>query len=499
MKSKDYLSFKEGLETVRFQDIEKQKKLCMELLAHANHENDRFAKFIAYTFLLDYAVAIRDYKACKTYMFEGLACICKDSKEELSQFYQLCGIYTFLIGDHHTAIDYYCKTIHICEEIDNAERLAATYNNIALIFYRCENYEEALQYYIRSYELMNDKGEKHRTRNISIILSNIISCYGWIQDVENAQRYYEELLKQNVFTFVETCLKACIYHMQKRNEEAMEYVEKTYDLMLHETGDKHLAYTVYEDLLRIQLRIGNEQQIFRGLKRFAKISNLDNVSENIIILRYYIQYAQRFHKDKILHDLYRTYYELKEAHEKEKNMEQAEACRDQLMLDKMIRLNRYLSTSAVLDSGTGLRNRNAFEHDFTALLEKEDVQELSMMMCDVDNFKQHNDAHGHLYGDEILRTIGNCLQTLAGESIICYRYGGDEFLCLAINKGPSEMKDFIQQIYQHLESHQEIRLSIGYTSLKREDIHSSNDLIKKADNALYQAKRSGKHHFEYAN
>jgi diguanylate cyclase (GGDEF)-like protein/PAS domain S-box-containing protein len=125
---------------------------------------------------------------------------------------------------------------------------------------------------------------------------------------------------------------------------------------------------------------------------------------------------------------------------------------------------------------------------------------LSLILFDIDNFKQVNDSSGHLAGDKLLIKIANICQETTRQEDILARYGGDEFVILSLDadqEGALELAERIRKkvtqsttLYQGEELG--VTASLGVTSLADDAPKSVPDLIKQADDALYQAKRGGR-------
>jgi len=120
-------------------------------------------------------------------------------------------------------------------------------------------------------------------------------------------------------------------------------------------------------------------------------------------------------------------------------------------------------------------------------------------MIDIDYFKQVNDLHGHEAGDEALQSIARLLLANVRSTDIICRYGGEEILCLLTNttrsntlKRAEDLRQAIADL-QPLPYHPTTRLtvSIGATMLSA-DTSGAAQLLKAADEALYQAKASGR-------
>jgi len=120
---------------------------------------------------------------------------------------------------------------------------------------------------------------------------------------------------------------------------------------------------------------------------------------------------------------------------------------------------------------------------------------LSLLMMDIDDFKQINDTYGHLTGDTVLSSLGKILLSNLRRGDIAGRYGGEEFAILAINTAQNQAFHMAENLRKRIESYnfpevKHVTVSIGGTTyIPPEDI---KEFIQRADFALYDAKRSNK-------
>ncbi|MEW6427223.1 MAG: diguanylate cyclase [Thermodesulfobacteriota bacterium] len=172
------------------------------------------------------------------------------------------------------------------------------------------------------------------------------------------------------------------------------------------------------------------------------------------------------------------------------------------MADALQTSQLALRELAVRDSLTGLLNHR---HFFRVLHEEfgrssRYHRPLSMLMIDMDRFKEINDTRGHLAGDKVLREVGKSIADQIRQSDYACRYGGDEFAILLPETGKKTAFDFAARLQQLIGSRptvlandEEIRagISIGVASFP-EDADSANRLVAAADTALYRAKHEGR-------
>jgi diguanylate cyclase (GGDEF)-like protein len=164
------------------------------------------------------------------------------------------------------------------------------------------------------------------------------------------------------------------------------------------------------------------------------------------------------------------------------------------------RYQRRINALATTDLLTELPNRRGFY-----LLANQAVQEvrrspsaLCALMLDLDNFKQLNDSHGHMAGDEVLRRFASALRSTVRKSDIICRWGGEEFILLLKDTTPEQARELGEKIRQQTEQSSisfngdqlHITASIGLAQLATDE--SLEQLITRADRALYRAKQGGR-------
>ena len=149
------------------------------------------------------------------------------------------------------------------------------------------------------------------------------------------------------------------------------------------------------------------------------------------------------------------------------------------------KLAEELSEMAVRDPLTGLYNRRFFDAALTQHTEtaRRYGRELSLILFDLDHFKEVNDTCGHQAGDAVLKTFAMLLQKTARKADIVCRIGGDEFAVILPETGHSGIQKIINRFFKILEGGGPIRATAGAAS------HPS-DLYTAADTALRTAKQS---------
>ena len=160
---------------------------------------------------------------------------------------------------------------------------------------------------------------------------------------------------------------------------------------------------------------------------------------------------------------------------------------------------RQLREQAITDGLTGLLNRRAGDERAEATLAdaRRYQQPLGLMMIDIDHFKRVNDDHGHARGDQALQLVARMLREQLRSGDLAGRYGGEEFCVLLTHtrEGPALSLDQRLRQCLRLESEQALgfvlEYSAGLAALGEND-RTLDDLLRRADDALYEAKRAGR-------
>lgn len=162
-----------------------------------------------------------------------------------------------------------------------------------------------------------------------------------------------------------------------------------------------------------------------------------------------------------------------------------------------------------LDSLTGLYNRRTINEHMERLVETSNPQDrVAILLLDLDFFKSINDTYGHMIGDEVLRTVGQSLQHSMRKHDAAGRFGGEEFIVILSGADRDIGMAVAERIRSNVEAIRitagggekiNITTSIGVATCKPSDMARMHTLVMNADQALYQAKHSGRNrvvHFD---
>lgn len=148
-----------------------------------------------------------------------------------------------------------------------------------------------------------------------------------------------------------------------------------------------------------------------------------------------------------------------------------------------------------LDALSGLYNRTAFLKMFEELQKNENVEVMTLVMCDLDNLKMINDTYGHAHGDIAIKTVANAfLSSFDSKKCICCRYGGDEILALFTKKIDGEyveeaINNYIKEYNENSGNPYKVSASIGIYSSHDKNFDS---MLSFADELMYKKKMAKK-------
>ncbi len=275
---------------------------------------------------------------------------------------------------------------------------------------------------------------------------------------------------------IEVCLQTCRAYLEG---------SRTY----HSEREKELTevITILRDAAKLSVGDSAEfhAQVIASSDRFIAISQLENIrdlrrrmGEEVDTLKRAVEEKQR--RDELAYAQLTTRVE---------------------MLQKKL---AEMEVEVTVDPLTSIGNRRRFDMALARMVSQAQQAEtpLSLAMIDVDHFKQINDTHGHPIGDRVLVCVAQALSKAVRQTDVVARYGGEEFAVLLANASASEVEGRLKQLladignsayeYDVLGRKERVRFTVSCGLADLAPNESQDDLVKRADEALYEAKKKGR-------
>lgn len=420
--------------------------------------------------------------------------------------YQICQAFTSLgntsydLANYETAYGYYSKSVNISKRSLFTDQLSIAYNNIGEVYKVLLNYDKALDYYEKSLNEDKKIGYKACKGLTYVNLAEINYLKG---DYEKSlelvptglsllNKYEDEIL---------VCEAYKVFALDYWKLGDIEKATDNFKRAIKISSDKMAYYYNIDILVYYHQFLLEQNQTDSAIKALSEAYDLalsNNLREKTLqICRCFTEIYANTNE----HEMALKYYRLYVSHDQELYKERTGQINEGIELRIKTEEIRLQSEIDVL---TGVPNRRKFLQylDKQWAHSKKRCHSLALVMIDIDYFKEYNDSYGHPEGDKCLIKIARLLSGLLGKNYLLARYGGDEFIVVLPQTGLNEALSFAETMRQavagaklgHPRSpiSESVTITLGVTALIPTDDRSINEIIKKADDALYEAKRKGR-------
>lgn len=510
---------KERILDVRYTDPEAEKISCLELLALGLPSRDLHAIAFAYTYLGDYYLVQNDMPHCGANLLDARQLAEQESFEDLLvRIYCLQGIYFQLLSDDQNAFQCYLSGITLAQKRKDTISESIIYNNIAFKLQSHQSYDNAMIYYRKAYDLLSFAPDPSEENTLTL-LSNMAELAIWMGRFEEARSYLDQCsavsVDPGILRVFESRTLCCYYSELGQEKNAFYWADRVLDLHERTNAALFSAFDSFISLCNCMMKIGNRERTYRFLSLVEECCSPDSLDQVKSLYELRAAVCLRFESPAAHDAAYREYYAQSVNYKTAWNQLFTQGMRDSIKLHEMQKertaqqeKKTLLLEEANRDELTGVYNRRYLHKSMLGFFSDPAVRTLSVVMIDIDFFKEYNDCLGHACGDDVLRTIGKLLLQSQDPRIHACRYGGDEFTCLCVNLSGHELKSYVEDLRNALAAeaiaHPQsacssyVTLSIGYASAPLTGTVKPFMIMDMADQALYLAKKNGRNTSERA-
>lgn len=502
------------IEDTRLSDTKQEKALCLKLRKLAAEYNSDYASCFAETFLGDYYISMNDTQNCFVQVNKALTMNKAAGYTDLLLFsYNLSGMAYSTNGEGSVAIDYYIQGLNASKKTNDYFYQAKIYNNIGDTLIRIHRYAEALPFAQESRRLFFKSKMQLRTPYVGdVIHSNLAEIYLGLGQPERALEMvdsYDAMVgdykRSNYRGNVTKTQRGIAFAMMGNWDAAAEI----FDAFL--AGDS-TTITDHDLYTNTMLRIAESAIVNHDRDRAQAYiacltsdkASLDGTVPKLQFAELTIKFYSQFGSEVMLNEAYRHFYELSKELESITERERCQSILNRIKLNdamkenaEIMQHNVQLQNISGIDELTGLPNRrllNSYLECNTRKAEKNRTI-IGAVVFDIDRFKDFNDMHGHLYGDKVLAIAASSFID-EDNRFYATRFGGDEFVTICRDCSEADISAYIKRSFDRLNEKQRdlpdnvtrVTTSAGYYCCIPEADYTPENLIMRADQALYEAK-----------
>jgi diguanylate cyclase (GGDEF)-like protein len=452
----------------------------------------------------------------------------KDPEGEAHTLNNIAIINSYL-GDFYGAMDYYLRSLEVSRQSQTKSNEARVLLNIGLVDYELGKHESSLEYFIKSLELQDPEKDLHMRAQT---LNNISRSHNYLGNYDKALEYAQQGLKlmqtledQSGISYAldelgrayiasgqlskaDTVLRQS-FHIKRETSDAKGHAQTCLllsDLLLKQQEPIKAISILHEALFQMQT-VGAKVEIYKLHQALAKAYKLSG--------QYYeaMNHMEHFSetKEQVFNQTsdqrqqaLRVRHEVAQA-EKERELFRLKSVELGQLNEELQRLTIELDKQAHEDPLTGLYNRRHFDKEIEREMNRARrfSGKMSVMICDIDNFKKVNDRFSHQVGDEVLILVAQILRDHVRNVDTVARYGGEEFVILFPEITAEETYTICDRLRDMVEKtpwatlHPELKVTLSMGICDNLSLLDADAMINAADVKLYEAKQSGKNQVRF--
>ena len=439
--------------------------------------------------------------------------------------YNLLGAYFVTTGELQTALGYYLKGAELATQNNMHHIVKIFNNNFGDLYLRQKDYEKAIYYFNQTNVLVDEHSEKMMTKIeeelSSMRYGNLIEAYLHLGEFQKAKDTCNELLlslnesyyKNNIAMFYSILTR--VNYVLGKHEQGQSSSMLFFRCIM-EKPDVTLSSDVYLPMGEFFIERGLLEEADCLLKFMKSIEHqLISPYQRVELCKLYIEYYKRTNETEYLFRSYEAYYEANLDYEiameveKRRNMQVQIELHDAIKTQhNMMERNMELERLSEHDELTGLANRYSMNKYCEQMFEEacKNNFRFGVIIVDIDYFKEYNDTYGHIEGDHCIRSVAHIIKQSA-ENLLTARFGGDEFLVMALNVEDEFMEQTANRIRNNIRNlrieHSGSKISTfvtvsqGIVNTIPSNTDTVFDYIHMADIALYKIKKSERNSYGF--
>jgi diguanylate cyclase (GGDEF)-like protein len=416
------------------------------------------------------------------------------------------------MGDNSAAVHIYTRALKAQRESGLKREVAVTLYNLGRAHEALQEWEFARRAYTESFELQHElgyaRGEAFALRGLAAVANAMGDSRRALDTLKRAEMLLGQTLDARLGAHIQLA-RGVALHRLGRLQDSLASLTAALKVFKEADALGDISVT-YAELARVQAELGDWRAAYETQTQHKLVSDkllTNQLDQRFATLKVEFDTAAKDKENELL---------TRENQANEKALIQGRRARQlqavaialTVLLAAMLatlavyqrRTTMRMRTLAMTDELTGVPNRRDVLRRLEGLLQRPNEPPCSVLIIDIDHFKSINDHHGHPMGDEVLKFIARELRSAVREPAFFGRLGGEEFLIAlpdtALEKGCAAADRFREQIMnidttRWFPARRRITASIGVTTSKS-GICSSSDMLKRADGALYSAKRAGR-------
>ncbi len=524
-------------------NFSRAQKCLQESLDYSHKAQDKGLQAAASLQMARFCHMQGDYKAISLNAYEALAAA-RDINDDdsVGAALNLLGSSFDYFGMYEKALEYYFQAIDIYESLENKE-VYVVLINVSNIYWQLgqemqspKHYTLALENLEKALDGVKEYGSK---RQEGLCLSNLGNVYKDLGNYQKALGYLqkaEDVLKEsNQLAALPLIYKTWgdTYTLTGSLREGLDYYRRALSLLDNYPNAKEKS-EVFLGMGANYIKQENYSLALSVLTQALEFAQSQGAKPDISDIHLHLNYAYEGLGDfvKAL-EQHKEYHRLKAELSQERARQRLEGLMAQFEVERLKKekeiayikqvemaalnkrleqknlelqkLNKRLEQLSIRDGLTKVFNRRYLDDYLVKEWQRSQRYQspLSLMMGDIDSFKQINDNFSHTVGDEVLKILGRLLKSSTRDSDVVARYGGEEFVIVfpetELDKAvqAAEKLRLAIEVYPWSEVRENLEVTISAGVAITNDVKHYRDLLEQADEKLYEAKYSGKNRVCY--